>query len=213
MLYSRTELSKRYNIDKNTWNRRHDELLEYLSEFMNIVEVLKNGRYYYEIINAPSEIPPIPRKTNKKNKDDDYRSYTIANLGTKFRPNSKAKVAKDAIDDFGYEKYGHTSVPAVVRRYVGPVMEEAGEHSDYMVWVDYNTYEIIDDSCKDDLMRFFAEERLTERDMANAFIKEQQGEDITEEKSGYKRAINKFKEVYGFIPIRVYEWKLKNEAM
>lgn len=211
IVLTRSELNKKYNINKNTWSRRHDDLLEYLNDYMCIKEREDNGRYYYDIDQdiLPQEIPPIPRKSNMKEKKDEYKKFTIGALGVEYKPNSKAKVARDAIDKFGCSKYGHSSVAAVVRRYVGPVMEEEGEHSNHMVWVDCFTYEILDTELVNILKQMFKDEKLSEEEMANAFIKQQQGEDISEEKSGYKKVIDRFKEEYGVIPIKVYEWKLK----
>lgn len=51
-------------------------------------------------------------------KKKDYSDYTIAALGAEYRPNSKTKVARDAINDFGKRKYHHSSYKAVAARYV-----------------------------------------------------------------------------------------------
>ena len=51
---------------------------------------------------------------------------------------------------------------------------------------------------------------LSEKEMANAFVKEQQGEDISDEKSSYSKVMDRFKEKYDFRPIKVYKWKIKS---
>lgn len=210
MILSRTELNKKFDLNKNMWQRRKEDLLEYLNEFMTITEIENNGRYSYEIDVLPDSIPPFPRKSNKENKIQDYKKFTIAALGNEFKPNSKSKIARDAINDFGLERYGHTSTPYIVRSFVGPVMEENGEHSHDMVWVDSNTYELISDEQKSFLCSSFEEVHLSEKEMANAFVKEQQGEDISDEKSSYSKVMDRFKEKYDFRPIKVYKWKIKS---
>lgn len=210
MRISRNELSKKYNIDKNSWSRRHDDLLEHLNDYMDIEEVCENKRYYYNIKGEmPDYIPKLARKSSIIGKQKDYEDFTISALGDEYKPNSKTKVARDAIDSFGYEKYQHTSPQSVVRKYVGPIMDKKGEHSEHMVWVDCYTYEPINNELYKALMTLFKKEHLSEKEMANAFVKAQQGDDILKEASAYRRVIMAFKEEYGIIPIKVYEWKLK----
>ena len=80
--------------------------------------------YDYELLNGCpirihikevyGEYQQMPRKIKydtiqMEEKMKDYTNFTIASLGPKFKPNSKSKVAREAIEEFGYEKYGHTS--------------------------------------------------------------------------------------------------------
>lgn len=207
---SRSELSKKYGIGKNVWHRRHDELLEYLGEYMEIKENTDlRGRYSYDIEGElPQSIPPLPRASKKDMKMKDYKEYTIGALGEEFKPNSGSKIARDAIRDFSREKYGHTNVAAVSARFVGPAMKEVGQRSEKRVWADYYTYEPLSAEQVEDLRIFFAEEKMSEKEMANAFILERQGEDISQEISRFERVMDKFKEKYQMMPIYIYEWKL-----
>jgi hypothetical protein len=118
-------------------------------------------------------------------------------------------MSRDAIVDFGQEKYNHRSVRAVSNRYVGPAMDKHGEHSDKMVWVNYKTYDLLTEEEENCLHECFKKEHLTELEMANAFKKYAQEEDISKEVNSYNKAIDKFIERYGFRPISVYEWRLK----
>lgn len=53
----------------------------------------------------PDTIPPVPRKTNREEKEKDYEAFVIKALGTEFKYNSQAKIAREAIKDFGKKKY------------------------------------------------------------------------------------------------------------
>ena len=210
MKLSRTELSKKYAITAGQWKNRHDDLLDWINDFFSIEEI-KEGRYYYYIIpdDALETIPKLPRKSNKKEKKQDYENYTKSHLPKDWKPLSKAKMSRDAIADFGQEKYNHKSIRAVSERYVGPAMDKHGEHSDKMVWVNYKTYDLLTEEEENCLHKCFKKEHLTELEMANAFKKYAQEEDISKEVNSYNKAIDKFIERYEFRPISVYEWRLK----
>ena len=53
------------------------------------------------------------------------------------------------------------------------------------------------------------EEKISEEEAANAFYRQENGEDITKEKNSYKKAQKRFKEIYGTIPVKVAEWRIK----
>ena len=57
--------------------------------------------------------------------------------------------------------------------------------------------------------RILDEEHINERDAANAFYKQEQGEDISKEKQYYKNAMERFRAEYGDIPVLVKSWRLK----
>lgn len=66
MRLSRPELDKKYNIDENYWNTKHDIVMEHLSNYMEITELKEKNKYFYEIIGElPESIPPIPRKSRR----------------------------------------------------------------------------------------------------------------------------------------------------
>ena len=98
-------------FQKGQWDRRHDDLLEHLQNFMDIKEIKsEKGTYTYEVEGEmPDTIPLLLRKSKMEQKKKDYELYTIAALGTEFKLNSKSKIARDAIVDFGGERYGHNS--------------------------------------------------------------------------------------------------------
>lgn len=210
MLITRKELNEKYSIPKNQWNSRHSELLDHLQEYMDITEIKsEKGRYSYKVNGElPDSIPPL-KKSLVEQKKRDYEDYTIKALGTEFKPNSKSKIAREAIADFGSEKYGHYSQESVVRRYVKEPFDKYGESDGNKYWCYYDSYEVIPTDVIADWRMILAEEHISEQEAANAFYREQQGEDVSKEKNYYKNALNRFKEKYGSIPVLVSKWKVR----
>lgn len=211
MQVSRNELSKLYKITKYSWDSRHDDLLNHLQDYMDITEIKSiKGTYKYEIKGElPDSIPPLPRKNLMNQKKKDYEEYTIKALGTEFKPNSKSKIAREAIADFGNKKYGHTSQESVVKRYIKEPFDKYGENDGNQYWCYYDSYEVIPAEVVAEWRQILAEEHISEREAANAFYRQQQGEDVSKEKAYYKNALDRFKAKYGSTPILVGKWKVK----
>lgn len=211
---TRNELNEKYKLDRNIWNRRHDDILDHLRDFMNIEErQTDTGRFYYVVDedSLPEEIPPLPRKNNAQDKRIDYEEYTLRNMTREYQINTKVNIARGAIREFGREKYGHRSENAVAARYVGPVMDEKCQRSSDMFWVNSETYEIMDVEQVGIFFKFLRKHHITEQQAANAFYKQAQGEDISVELNSYKSALEEFYETCHYIPIKVYKWKIKPE--
>lgn len=120
-------------------------------------------------------------------------------------------MSQDAIDDFGYDKYGHTSIKYITRSYVSESMDKYGEHTEERVWVRYDTYEELDKNESNELMDIFRRNNLSNEEMVCAWIKQEQGEDVSKEKKCFKDAMNEFKKKYHTIPVYVPKWKLKEK--
>lgn len=198
-------------IPKTQWERRKQDLLSWFENFFDY-ELMEGKPIRIKIIEVYGEYKPLPRKisvTNYEEKVKDYDKFTIASLGTEFKPNSKSKVAREAIEAFGEEKYGHSNVRAVTERFVKPAFEKYGESDGIHKWVWYSTYEELDSNTLERWRQIMAEEHISEQEAANAFYKEQQGEDITKEKGYFKNARARFKEEYGSTPILVESWRVK----
>lgn len=54
-----------------------------------------------------------------------------------------------------------------------------------------------------------AEEHISEQEAANAFYRQEQGEDISKEKGYYKKARTRLKEEFGMNAVLVSDWRLK----
>ena len=207
------EFCKELGIPMNQAERRLDELLIWLTNFYDF-EFLKGNPNRIIIKEVIGEYQPLPRKAPRQDalseaKRQDYETFTIAALGTEFKPNSKSKIARDAIDSFGNEKYAHISIEAVAKRYVKEPFDKYGETDDKLVWVYYTTYEPIPVIILDSWRSILREEHIGEQEAANAFYRAAEGEDISREQKYYINAKKRFKELYGDIPVLVKSWKLK----
>lgn len=215
MQLTKKELIEKYpsQLTRALWERRHKDLIDHLQDFMDIIEIkTETGRYLYEVNGElPDTIPPLPRKSQAAQKKKDYKTYTIAALGTEFKPNSKNKIAREAIKDFGKEKYGHTSQRAVTERYIKEPFEQYGVSDGKRYWCYYDTYKTLEDDVLEDWRRILSEERIGGTEAANAFYREQQGEDVSTEKGYYKRALERFEEKYCSTPILISKWKCVKE--
>lgn len=213
---TKTELTEKYSISRNAWERRHTDLLEHLKDFMDITEYKSDtGRYIYEIKDdqLPTYIPPLPRKSKMAQKKKDYENYTIASLGTEYKYNSMAKVAREAIKDFGYDKYGHKSQKHISERYISKPFKEHGvslNNSQHWVW--YETYEEMSPEVIEDWRAIMQEQKIGEKEQASAFRDYANGEDISEQVGFYKAALDIFREKYHDIPVKVKKWRNGDSA-
>ena len=209
------EFFKLTGITMYQFRNRKEELLEWLYEFYDY-ELYEGRPIRIYIKEVMGEYKPLPRKVNSKEltekKTKKYTTFTIAALGTEFKPNSKARVAREAMLEFGYEEFGHTSVPAVSRRYVGPAMDTYGEHNNKYQWVYFLSYEPLEPDVLKQWIEILHEEHIGEEEAANAFYRLAEGEDISQEKQAYKKAQMRFKAIYGTIPVKVPSWRLKKGA-
>ena len=209
----KSEFAKELNIPVNQVDRRQEELLVWLTNFFDYK--FYPGRPNRIMINEIyGEYQPLPRKLpsqealNAKKKER-YTNFTIAALGTEFKPNSQSKVARDAIETFGREEFSHINAEAVVKRYVKEPFRVYGESDNKKVWVWYSNYEKIDTHVLEEWHSILREEHISEEEAANAFYRQEQGEDISAEKGYYKKALARFRESYGDIPVLITSWKLK----
>ena len=197
------------------FRNRKEELLEWLKEFYDY-EIYEGRpiRIYIKAVLGPYQ--DLPRKINSRElsekKIEDYKNFTIAALGTEFKPNSKAKTSREAIAAFGQEKYGHNNVEGVSRRYVGPMFDTYGESNNVRRWVWYSTYEPLDTETLERWRLIMEEEHISEREAANAFYRHAEGEDISKEKEYFKRARDRFVAEFGDFTILVADWRLRKSA-
>ena len=200
-------------IKKNQWETRKKDLLEWIGNFYDY-ELYEGRPIRILIKDIYGEYQPLPRKNviTSQQKQEDYRVFTLAALGTDFKPNSKAKTSREAIAAFGREKYGHDNVEGVSRRFVGPVFDEYGESNGIRHWVWYSTYEPLDMQTLDRWRAIMAEEHISEQEAANAFYRQEQGEDISKEKGYFKKARDRFIAEFGDFAILVSDWRLKKGA-
>ena len=206
------EFFVQHHISIRQWDRRKKDLLEWLKNFFDY-ELIEDHKPIQIIIHEQfGPYQPMPKKVeeNQKIKEKKYEAFIIAALGTEYKPNSKTKVARDAINNFARRDFGHTSQEAVSRRFVSKPFEKYGETNNVQRWVYYPEYTPLSDDVLEDLRRILREERIDIDEAASAFYRSEQGEDISQERQYFKRARERFLDKYGKFPVLVKEWKCKN---
>lgn len=210
------EFCKAVGISRYSYDKRYEELLEWLKNFYDY-EIIGVKPILIKVNEVIGNYQPLPRKVYDKTakealrlqKKKEYEDFTIQALGDEFKPNSKSKIAREAIYGFGYDKYGHYGVESIVRRFVREPFDTYGETNDNNLWVYYSTYSPLEEDILDDWRSILKEERIDEAEAANAFYRQAQGENIDKEIGYYKKALDRFKSKYHDTPIRVKEWRVK----
>ena len=204
------------DIPNNQVNNRQEELLEWLHNFFDY-EIIREKPIKIVIKEVIGTYQPLPRKKYTVNArlersakaKKDYEEYTIKSLPKKYAPTSKSYIARNAIEDFGYEEYGHESARYVAAAYVKEPFDNNAETNNKNVWVYCSSYEPLDEETLIKWKKILMEEHISEKEAANAFYRQEQGEDVSKEKSYYKNALERFKVEVGGIPVLVKEWRLK----
>lgn len=197
------------NITQSTYKNKRVELLDWWKDFFDYE--IRQGKPLKIIIHKIyGEYTPLPRKSEKQTaqKIADYESYVKTHLSKNFVPESKMRMARNAIEDFSGEKYGHTSSEGVARRYAGPAMEKLGEKSEERVWVDSASYMELTPQLLSLWREILHKYKIGQEEAANAFYVSASGGDISKELTAYKLALSKFKDVTGIVPICVRKWRL-----
>lgn len=212
------EFCTELGIPQNQYNRRKDELIEWLYNFYEF-EILDGRPIRINVIAEIGDYEPLPRKKydkTQREKDTEeklqkYGEFTILSLGIDYEPNSKSRIARKAIDKFGRVEYRHKDVKTVARKYITPAFNKHAESNDEMVWVWYSTYKELnerDTTLWHDVLTKF---KMNKEAAANYFYIMAQGEDIDQAVNVYKAAMDMMKFMRGDFPVRVKKWRLKQE--
>lgn len=209
------EFGPMLGIPNNQIDRRKEELYEWLKNFF-VFDILDGIPVRINIKEIIGEYQPLPRKYNNTMRQErvakakkQYEEYTIKSLPKKYAPTSKSYIARNAIEDFGYEEYGHESAKYIAAAYVKEPFDNNAETNNKNVWVYCSSYEPLDEETLIKWKKILMEEHISEKEAANAFYRQEQGEDVSKEKSYYKNALERFKVEVGEIPVLVKEWRLK----
>lgn len=215
------EFCSTLKISKYIYETRKKELFAWLENFYDF-EIIQAKPILISIKEVIGEYKPLPRKTYdlkarealQQEKKKDYEEFTIKSLGNEFKPNSKSKIAREAIAAFGDKKYGHYSKEGVARRYVKEPFDTYGETNNKTVWVKYPSYEVMSEDLVKDWKNILAEFKITREKFSSLYdeyllAKVEGGNVLKDIDNYYEEALNKFKRLHGFIPVYVKEWKLK----
>lgn len=159
----------------------------------------------------------LPRKSPSqtaltKQKQKDVEEFVLGNcLTLEWQLTSKTETARQFIRKVGKAKYGWTNAKYIAQTYIKPVFDEYAESDGYRVWAMFSTYEPLEPEAFDRWRIIRIQEQINEEKAANAFFKMAQGEGIEEELSYYKKALERFKEECGDIPVLLESWRLKTK--
>lgn len=216
--FSRKQLSEKYGITRSQWERRKQELLAHLKEYMDIEEYTdKNGYFFYDIVGkVPDSIPPMSRKSYTTEKTLDYEKFVLENLPTEPTLETKTNMSDMAIKEIGRRKWNHNSVQAVARRYVGPAMEKYGQKSDHTLWAEKSnishSYRALDQEELDALHKCFETVKLPPEEWAARYKEVMEDEaEYKRQSTLFKQALELFSRFYGFKPVLAYKWMIKPE--
>ena len=216
--FTRSQISKKYGISKYMWNSKHDEVMAYLSEYMDIKEYCPKGCFYYIIEDAPDEIPSLKGRSRAQ-KEADYRKFVINNLSEEFELNSKIRMAEKAKREFAQEKYHHTNAKYIASNFVGPVMEEEGECTVEYYWCMKNLgeteYELMSDEILDDWFSILSDWHFTALEVENAMIdsvQEDSLEPVEKKLDAYRGALADFSMKHdGKVVVHLKMWRKKKK--
>ena len=201
-------------ITTYAWEKRRQDIKDWLKEFYDYT--LTDTRPILITINAVyGDYKPLPRKSRtiseeSKQKIIDYDNYVKHHLTSEFQIISKAKMARDAIKDFGSVKYSHRSHKAVAYRYTGPAMEKYGEKGENYYWVWYEDYTQPTEEILHEWFDLLKAYQVTDKDIVAAFNEDVElnvSKNIDSAKERYKAAMYEFKAKYGDIVVRSGEWR------
>ena len=189
------------------------DLLTWLSNYFDF-EILQGRPIRIKIKEIYREYQQMPRKLPRQDelnakKQKFYKVFTIAALGPEFKPNSKMKVARDAIA--ANKEFNHTSAKAVADRYIKPIFDEYGESDGKKKWVYYETYTLLEEKELEDWTVIRRKHEIDDQEAANAFYQMAQGEDVSKQVSAYRRAMDEFFEKHGDFPVLVQSWRVKRK--
>ena len=199
-------------ISKYQMDRRKKDLLIWLTNFYDYT-IIPGSPERIKINEVFGDYEPMPRKVTDRayEKQKDYEEFAFASLTPEFKPNSKRKVARDAIKQFGNKKYKHRNVESVARRYISKPFEKYGENDGQQVWVYFSSYAPMPTRTVDKWRQLLSKYKISETEASNAFYKYAQGDNIDLELGYYRCALAEFQEIYDDTPVLVKRWRLKKE--
>lgn len=213
------EFFKELNISASQWKCKKEELLSWLENFYDY-SIVEGCPILITIKEVYGDYKPLPRKkyeTNKEQKLADYEEFTKSKLTHEYQPNSKSRVARQAIAEFGYEKYNHFSEKNVARCYITPAFNKYAESDNHRMWVWYSTYLPINDTILTDwhnILKRYKQDEKSIFQVYTDYCQDEVGiEAIQEKKNGYLLAMQEFKEKYGDFPVNVAKWRLKDPQL
>lgn len=210
------EFCKGLGIPMYQANERRNELLLWLKNFYEY-EIIEGRPIRIKILDVIGAYQPLPRKYNNEMRaaraqeiKQRYTDFTIAHLPLEYKETSQRFIAREVIDDFGYEEYGHENDAYVAKKYVQSAFKENAETNGVSHWVFYPSYEPLPADILKRWKEILSEEKIGEKEAAKAFYKMECGQDISREQGYFKKARERFKEEFHMgAPVYIQQWKKK----
>lgn len=173
------EFCRELGIPNCQVERRLNDLLDWLSSFYDF-DFKKSRPFLITVKEIIGEYKPLPRKLTKSSelteeKKKAYAEFTKFSLTPDYTPNSKSKVAREAMAQFGKEKYGHINQKWVVNKFIKEPFNKYGETNDESVWVYYSTYKPLEPEVCEKWRSILREEHIGEEEASNAFYRQAEG--------------------------------------
>lgn len=217
-VYSLKEFCELLNISSYIWKKRKEDLLEHLKDYFDYT--IELGGYHNTeqtiiIREVYDDYEPLPRKTNIKEKQQDYKEFTLETI--KKEPlNTVSNIARKAVtDEFLANKYHHKSRAA--ENYIRPIINSDEILKGEKVWVclnkALNIYELLQGEELEtiqNIMREFVEKHdsVVESIVTSLDCGDLTEEEISKQVMSYLRmeyaiAIDSFVAKYGYRPFKV----------
>ena len=215
--YSTEELKKILNLPTRAWKENKEEVLEYISYYFDY-DVVKRGRKICYNLKEQTQ-SWIPYK--KKNVEEQRRYYLEKTVNIiEIQPRNTGSNIARIINRNKLNKFNHKE--GTISNYVRPILRKNYySNEEDRTWCEFDEefliYKPLTKAQKDYLYEHFNPNQKEILDKvadyeSKTITKEEVCDAIVEStKVPYKAAIKKFKEKYGFIPIRVPLWKAKAE--
>lgn len=205
------------NIPEGQWKKRRDDLLEWWKDFFDY-EITYSKPITIRINEIYSQkYQPIPRKNvyTTAEKQADYAAATIAILsesGKEYRPITKAFVAREATNNFGLVKYGHTSEEGVAHNYIKPSFDKYAENNGEKVWCWSRDCSPLTAAELERWKEILYEVHLTEEEIQKVGIKALQKENIDKELTAFEKALMTMKSSFKGVPVYMDCWRTNEEG-
>lgn len=207
--YSTQEVQKLLQISVDTWKRRKEEILIFLSEYWDYSIETVGRAVFYCVHEELSPLPPLPRKTSSNEKKQFYTEQTDK-VVQKYPLNTGANITRSILKTDN--RYNHSERTGA--NYVRPILRENYHLSEERVWcqLDYNNniYKPItpeQESFLKSMFKIYLSDDKTAEIMAAqeaGYITKDEVFDVLH--SNYNDAINRFIEKYGFRPLKIGEY-------
>lgn len=207
-IYSKQELFKELHITKYTWEQRKDDFLEHLQDYCDYKYICEGGKTsQFEIYEVYGEYYPLPRKSNREQKEKDYEDFTLKHL-REHPINTVANVARNAIqDEILQDKYHHKIGAA--QNYIRPVMKSdklsKGEY--YWCQLVYDEYIPINEMQLTTLKELFkkcgSHPEVRAKVESGEITREEAKEELYQKvEYDYNMVMEEFTATFGFRPVR-----------